>query len=474
MARTKASPSLTLAYVEGKLTVEPISTGTEHMPKHPLAEALGDFMQRIDDIAFAVRVMVPASGEILNTRIKKTKKSFDDAKIKIQTGSASEASHAGAAIIEASHEFDRLYRSKLPEVVARSLFVNLFSEYDYFFGLILKEFYNRRPDLLASLSKQISFEELMKFQNIDSVKESVLESELDSIRRESYVDQFNILQKKFGLPLTKFQDWALFVEAAQRRNLMVHCGGHVSEQYLQACDAVGYKFDERPKPTDRLEINKEYFERAANLVARVGFMLTHTLWRKVLPSEGEQANNELNDQVYRLLCAKRWKIAAELGTFSLAEPILNGTTDIQHRIRLCNTAIALKNLKRIVEMRNLLGALDWSASIRDFRLAVCVLEDKFDQAATLMIQIGRKGELVHEVAYHQWPLFAGFRESDEFQKAYEEVYGYPFYLKAEESTEEVRSRLEQGLESDKIPSVKVKRTARPKVKRVTKPKVLST
>lgn len=94
-----------------------------------------------------------------------------------------------------------------------------------------------------------------------------------------------------------------------------------------------------------LNIGQKYFEKSAGLVARVGFMLTHTLWEKGPTSECEQANEDMNDQIYRLLCAKRWITATELGTFSLSDPMLNGASDIQKRIRLINTAM-LKNLKR--------------------------------------------------------------------------------------------------------------------------------
>lgn len=448
----KQESSKALVYIDGKVSVLDELDPTIDQPRHPLAESLDDFMQRVDDIFFAARGMVPASIELLNRKMKRVSKALDAAEKKIQTGSPAEASHAGAAIVEAGHEAERIYRSKLPEVVERSLFVNLFSEYDHFFGLVLRELYRRRPDLLASLSKQISFEELLKFESLDSVKNAVLEAEIETIRRESYIEQFSILQRKFGLPLTKFDEWPQFVEASQRRNLMVHCGGHVSEQYLQVCDGAGYKFEKRPRVGEKLEIGFEYFESRSSLVARVAFMLTHTLWKKVLPAEASQANDELNEQLYRLLCAKRWRTAASLGAFSLTESMLSNTSDMQHRIRLCNAGIALKNLKRGDELKRLLGSIDWSASIRDFRLALAVLEDRPGDAANLMRQIGKKGELVHEVAYHQWPLFGGFRELPEFHQAYQEVFGYPFLLKAEKSAEVTRSRLEQ-VKDQHLPSI---------------------
>lgn len=446
MASDQSVPkSRTLVVSSDRISIEQLPDEPTHEP-HPLAESLADFMQRVDDIYFAVTTLVPATAEIMNRRAKKINKALEEAEEKIKLGTPAEAASAGAAIVEAGHQSERFSRSRLPFIVEQSLFVNLFSEYDFFFGLILRELYKRRPDLLASLSKQISFDELIKFESIDSIKNSVLESEIDSIRRESYVEQFSILNRKFGLPLTKFQEWPSFVEAAQRRNLLVHCGGHVSEQYLQVCDSAGYKFEARPKVGDRLTIGPSYFEKTAGLVARVGFMLVHTLWRKVLPAECEKANDELNDQIYRLLCTKRWSTAAELGTFSLSDPMLSGASEIQRKVRLVNTAIALKNLKRADDMNKLLASVDWTASVRDFRLAVCILRDQTEDAVAMMKQIGKRGELVLEVSYHQWPLFNAFREDAAFYKAYEEIYGYPFFLRAEKNVEEARTKLDHSKE----------------------------
>lgn len=467
--RKDGTETKVIAYVDDRIVMETVPSEVKEEEKHPLAETLTDFMQRIDDIYFAVSAMVPASAEILKRRANKLNKKLKDSENKIKTGTPAEAAAAGAMIVDVTQESEKLYRSRLPQVVEQSLFVNLFSEYDFFFGTILRELYRRRPDLLASLSKQISFDELIKFENIDAIKNSVLEAEIDSIRRESYVEQFSILNKKFGLPLTKFQEWPDFVEAGQRRNLLVHCGGYVSDQYLQVCSAAGVRFESIPKVGDRLSIGQAYFEKSAGLISRVGFMLVHTLWRKVLPSECKDANEHINDQIYSLLREKRWQSSAELGNFSLSDPMLSGATDVQKRIRLINTAIALKNLKKTDEMKKIITSVDWSASVRDFRLAVCVINDEIDEAISMMKQIGKKGEMIHEIAYHQWPLFNSFREDQRFHQAYEEIYGYPFFLKAERSAEVARSKLEHTkdspLNSEATEEIAIPKAAQPPEKK---------
>lgn len=150
------SPSNSKALVlsSDKLSIEQLPNQPAD-DAHPLAESLADFMQRVDDIYFAVTTMVPATAEIMNRRAKKINKALADAEDKIRSGTPAEAASAGAAIVEAGHQSERFSRSRLPQIIEQSLFINLFSEYDFFFGLILRELYRRRPDLLASLSKHI-------------------------------------------------------------------------------------------------------------------------------------------------------------------------------------------------------------------------------------------------------------------------------------------------------------------------------
>ena len=85
----------------------------------------------------------------------------------------------------------------------------------------------------------------------------MLEKEIESLRRKSYIEQFKELETKFSIKLTKFDRWPYFIESAQRRNLFTHCDGIVSKQYLDVCRDVNFKFDKVYKVGERLEIGGE-------------------------------------------------------------------------------------------------------------------------------------------------------------------------------------------------------------------------
>lgn len=137
-------------------------------------------------------------------------------------------------------------------------------------------------------------------------------------------------------------------------------------------------------------------------------------------------HESINDQLYQCLENKRWKVAAEIGSFALSDPMRKGVSEIDLRIRTVNVAIALKFSGKEEDAKRLLNSFDWTASYRDFKLAIFVLQDRFEEAIKLMLSIGRSGELINQSSYYTWPLFHKFRERPDFYSTYQEIYGEPY------------------------------------------------
>jgi hypothetical protein len=138
-------------------------------------------------------------------------------------------------------------------------------------------------------------------------------------------------------------------------------------------------------------------------------------------------HESLNNNLYNCLHEKRWKTAVELGSFALTDPMKKEVSEIGLRMRVINVAIALKFAGKMEAAQKLLDSVDWSASYRDFKLAICVLNDNFDEAVKIMESIGKSGEIIQQHSYHIWPLFYKFRERVDFYSTYEKIYGEPYF-----------------------------------------------
>jgi hypothetical protein len=293
----------------------------------------------------------------------------------------------------------------------------------------------------------MTISEMLRYESLEDIRLIILQNEVEAFRRDSYIEQFETLETRFGLPLKKFERWPDFVEMSQRRNLLTHCDGVVSDQYIDMCRQEGYSQETDISVGDQLDIGAEYFFKSCSVMCEVGAKLGHTLWRKIFPTELEDADAHLNDLVYDQDKRERWEMAMMLGEFNNSLP--RKSSEMNARIAVINYAIALKFDGNEQRAFDLLDDLDWSATSIDFKLAEAVLRDEHTRAAEIMNIIGKESELVKEHSYHIWPLFHKFRETQEFIDAYENVYGYPFLDKLESKAKEVEEMAEEEFEKRK-------------------------
>lgn len=400
-------------------------------PRHPLDAVTHGYLCSLRNIGQTVQIVMPHLSKWLSDETKKHQKKLQHyVPESLKPGEKHEITLESVRdfveFTSTLKELEAVNDNRALPVLARSLFMQMFCEFDAFMGTLLKTIYLRNADLLKGISREISLTDLLEYEDIEAVKRAMLDKEIETFRRDSYVEQFSQLEKKFGLTLRKFPEWGEFVELSQRRNIFTHNDGVVSDQYLTVCEREGWQFKERPKHGDPLSADTRYIARAIQIMSKVGYMLCHTLWSKVLPRENVELHRSLNENLYNCLEGKRWKTAAELGRFALSEPMRKSVSEIDYRIRVINVAIALKFSEREEEARTLLSSLDWSASYRDFKLALCVLDDRFDEAIAIMESIGKSGEILRQHSYHTWPLFHRFRERPDFYKTYEKIYGEPY------------------------------------------------
>lgn len=338
-------------------------------------------------------------------------------------------------------EIERHNSSSPVETLEKSLFISLFSVFDKFVGDLVAVLYSKKPDLYNNISKEISLAEALKYSSMDELRQVFLDKEIETIRRKSYAEQFKDLESRFSVKLTKFDEWPNFIERSQRRNLFTHCDGIVSKQYLDACREANFKPKEDKKVGDQLEIGAKYLFQSCMLVSQVGVMLGQTLWRKTREDELEKADSHLSSIVFDYLHMEHWGNAISVSKFALGLPKIS--TDEMERIFSVNHAIGLSAIDKRKAAKSALDKKDWSATTHDFKLAYAVLTGDFAEAESVMCKLGKEGELLVELSYHDWPLFREFRDSKEFFRGYETVYGYKYSSKLHEIAETKKTEVEE-------------------------------
>ncbi|MEW5916608.1 MAG: hypothetical protein AB1762_09390 [Gemmatimonadota bacterium] len=406
---------------------------SETQPKpaaHPIAAAIDRFVHRARDTKLAARQHLPLASSVVGARFEKIKSDVERLVPMLKSGDRPTAVVAQKELTLVLQRFERFRNSDVPGAIEVGLYLSLFAAFDAFVGDLLRAIYTRKPQLFGSINRQLSFSDVLAAPSLDALKEQVLDEDIEALRRKSYPDQFAQLATRFDIKLTGFDRWPDFVERSQRRNLLTHCDGIVSEQYLNTCREHGVASEKLPSEGTQLGLGPDYFFDACELVLEVGVKLGQTLWRKTLPEELSDADEHLMMLAYDTLTSRIWARGRMLGAFAMSQR--QYSSEWKRRAMLVNYVQALKRSGAPEEAMRILQSVDWSAAGHEFCLADLVLRDKYDEAATLMRRVGSSDSTLTANAYHTWPLFLEFRETDFFAAAYRDVFGHAYVSKLEQ------------------------------------------
>ena len=318
-------------------------------------------------------------------------------------------------------------------ILPRTFIVALVSQYDAFLGNLYRALFQLKPELAYSLEKEFTFQEILKYNDIDELKSEVIEKDVEKLLRESHYEQFKILErritkltgKEFTLT-TNLPVLPTFIEVAERRNLFVHCNGLVSQQYIDNCNKHKVKDLDGINFGDELDVDPIYFNNAYKAYLEIGVKLNQVLWRKFLPTRLVEADRNLNNIAFDLLYNGYYDMAKILLKFGTEEIPKNGNQEMRKTL-VVNKALAyyLDNDKKTAN--KILDAEDFSLG-NEFKLAVFVLKENYEEAKKMMLKIGIDDEIGKE-EYQEWPLFKVFRETEIFKETFKELFKEDFIIR---------------------------------------------
>lgn len=327
---------------------------------------------------------------------------------------------------------------KLLLVIPTNFLVAIVSEYDAFIGDLIREIYKNKPEKVNSLEKEFTFKEIIEFGSMESIKDFVIEKDIETTLRKSHLEQLNALERKFNIELTK--DLSLlpdFIEITERRNLFVHCKGIVSSQYIKNCSENGVKLNDL-KIGNRLYATNSYIFHAIDVFSELAIKLTHVLWNKVFKEDSERIGDSIHDISYELLSRKKYELLNSLSPLFLSKPF-SSVGEGTRRALLVNHCIALIERGQKEASDKLLDSYDWSASSPILQMAERILKEDYKRSAVYMKQAYQMDVLKKE-HIDQWPLFMHFKNSDDFKSLYDELFGKDETINVTISEEDIQSK----------------------------------
>jgi len=325
----------------------------------------------------------------------------------------------------------KLRRAEL--LFEKQVTVTLVSRFDEFLGELLRLVLEQNPSWLISSEKTITYKELIELKSIEKAIEGVIQKEVENLLRGSHEDQIAYIDEKMKLGISdNFDKLPDFLEVAERRNLFVHTGGVVSQQYIDKCNAFGCKLD-GIKCGDSLGSQGDYFEEAVYVYFEAGLRIAQAAYRRLFPNELKAADSALNRLAIKFMNAGEYKISKIVTEFDINIPQkLRSDDDENIYYALINRAISLKFSGQDFEVG--IQDIPWKAFHPKYALCLHVLREEFCEAAEMMKSDEIKSSIGVE-GFRAWPVFREFRESDEFKQSYSELYGESYVPDIEKDAE---------------------------------------
>lgn len=306
---------------------------------------------------------------------------------------------------------------QLPQIAT----IGLISAYDAFLSDLLKVIFQKKPEVIFTSEREIKFSELVAFESISAARDSIISEEIEGVLRKSHHEQFYWMEKRLAIKLREnLEVWPQFIELCERRNLLTHTGGIVSDQYIKNCKEHGVKL--QCKVGDRLVVDNTYFESAIEIVAEIGIKLVHTMWRKFEESERHKADRSLNDCGMQLIQKEKYATAQRILRFGVDQK--KHDSDLLRRMMIVNLANAVKLAGSIDQAKQILDSNDWSATSPQFRLCVAAVKDDFEEVCNIL-KMGPSSTDVTASDFRDWPVFRTCHDVDSVIKVFVDVYKEP-------------------------------------------------
>lgn len=328
--------------------------------------------------------------------------------------------------IELHYQYKKMKRHSNQMSIAKdqlsvSYFINLVAQYDHFYGSLLRCLFKAKPEMLNSIDKKVELSDLLQFQNLDEAKEHFLDKEVESILRDSHIEQIKYLEKKLKIKLTKdLSSWPEFVEICERRNLLVHCDGFISNQYLDICKKHTCDINDK-QLKQKLNVTQEYLKRACFVLLEIGLKLAFVTWNKVIKDNSSDIASLANEIIYDYIDDGYYDFAISISEFILLEAPFKFKEPSKLPL-VINLAQSYKWSGEEQKKTKLLDEYEWTTKSIEYQLSYNVLNDDFDNAFKLMKEISTSNRIA-KYDYLAWPLFKEFRKQPDFNKIYTEIFG---------------------------------------------------
>lgn len=314
-------------------------------------------------------------------------------------------------------EYDRL--SDGADTLPSAVIMAMVALFDTHFSSLAKGLIKAYPKAAGLEDKTIDVSLILKAASIDELHQSIIDERIHSLMRGSHDEQISFIER-FGRKIRDAEDYPLFLEIFERRNLAAHGEGRANKHYCDKCAEYRVPTERALKLGEKIDLSPKYLNESVDTLYQFGFLTSWWLWTKLDPQNMQPAYETAVHTSYDLLIENRFNVAEKIISSVLIHDSKN-LFEVERRMLCINRAIALKSLdddQWNVEVKR----FGWDAVDARFKVAFLALNEDCDAVCALMPQL-TDDDLIGEDGFRNWPVFKWVRRREGYQKAFFETFG---------------------------------------------------
>lgn len=289
----------------------------------------------------------------------------------------------------------------LPTVLEATL-TSLVADLEVLVSDLVKAQLHHNPKILGGNDRKFTWKEVVASESIEQFTDTVIERTVDNLMRESSDGWFRYLEGTLKVKLPKPARSVELREVIQRRHLLAHAGGRVSQAYLDNLQDL----EDPPELGVRLSVDVAYLKHAADLIAATAFGLVANSVKALAPEDELHAlESALVNVPYRCIQEKRYSLAASICNEFKDAKFVGDASDLIMKV---NYWLAMKLDGRLDDCREEVRHWRVGSLSPEFQLAkLCLLSENED--ALVLAKRLIKSEEIPRHHWLTWPLLAELR-----------------------------------------------------------------
>ncbi len=126
-----------------------------------ISDVIDTFIQRMEDVRFCAQAFIPMAYDYRQSIMETLLKDLLEGDKQLENSSPIQQVKGFHKVYSTMRRLEKSQRSEFKHVLAKGIFLSMFSEFDTFMSELISRIYSKKPELYASLNGSMSISQML-------------------------------------------------------------------------------------------------------------------------------------------------------------------------------------------------------------------------------------------------------------------------------------------------------------------------